>query len=74
MLAAWGDADPFFTVEQGERTAAAARHGELSIHPGAGHFLPSERPAQLARDIRALAAAQVTASRAPRSSRAPSLT
>lgn len=56
VLVGWGDADPFFPVEQGERTAAAARRGRLVVYPGAGHFLPSERPDELARHIRALAA------------------
>ena len=55
VLVGWGDRDPFFPVEQGERTAAAARRGRLAVYTGAGHFLPSERPAELARDIRALA-------------------
>ncbi|HWH46024.1 MAG TPA: alpha/beta hydrolase [Thermoleophilaceae bacterium] len=55
VLVGWGDRDPFFPVEQGERTAAAARQGRLVVYPGAGHFLPSERPGQVAGDIRALA-------------------
>lgn len=56
VLVGWGDEDPFFPVEQGERTAAAARRGRLAVYAGARHFLPSERPEELARDIRALAA------------------
>lgn len=54
VLVAWGDRDAFFPVEQGRRTAAAARRGRLVVYSGAGHFLPSERPDELARDIRAL--------------------
>ena len=56
VLVGWGDKDPFFPVEQGERTAAAASRGRLVVYAGAGHFLPSERPDELGRDIRALAA------------------
>lgn len=46
----WGDQDPFFSVAQGERTALAARTS-LRLYPGAGHFLPHERPAEVAADI-----------------------
>lgn len=56
VVVGWGDKDPFFPLEQGERTAAAARASRLAVYQGAGHFLPSERPKELARDIRALAA------------------
>ena len=42
---AWGDADPFFAVEQAERTAAAARRARVAIHPGAATSCrPSARP------------------------------
>lgn len=51
----WGDRDPLFSVEQGRRTAEAAGV-ELRLYPGAGHFLPQERPAEVAADIAALAA------------------
>lgn len=43
----WGDKDPFFPVSHAQRTAAAAR-GRLRVFEGAGHFLPHERPAELA--------------------------
>ncbi len=56
VLVGWGDKDPFL-LEQGERTAKVARSGRLVVYPGAGHFLPSERPNEVAADIRALAAA-----------------
>lgn len=46
----WGDRDPFFDIPHGQRTARAART-ELRIYPGAGHFLPHERPAEVAADI-----------------------
>lgn len=55
VLVGWGDRDPFFPVEQGERTAEAAR-GQLRIFKGAGHFLPHERPSEVARAIAELAA------------------
>jgi pimeloyl-ACP methyl ester carboxylesterase len=51
-----GDRDPFFSVEQGERTAAAAR-ASFSLYPDAGHFLPQERPTEVAADLNALIAA-----------------
>ena len=56
----WGDQDPFFSVAQGERTAHAART-ELRLYPGAGHFLPHERAAEVAADIISLIAASVPA-------------
>lgn len=46
----WGDQDPFFPVAHGRRTAAAART-TLRLYTGAGHFLPHERPAEVAADI-----------------------
>lgn len=49
----WGDCDPFFDVAQGERTAAALGV-ELRLYEGAGHFLPHERPVDVASDIMAL--------------------
>ena len=56
VLVAWGDRDPFFAVEQAQRTASAARRSRLSIYENARHFLPGERPAELATDIRRLVA------------------
>lgn len=50
VLVGWGDHDPFFPVEQGERTATAA-DGRLHVFEGAGHFLPHERPTEVAREI-----------------------
>ena len=50
----WGDRDPFFSVEQGRRTATAL-HATFELLPRAGHFLPEERPTELAAAIRSLA-------------------
>lgn len=55
VLVGWGDSDPFFPVAQGERTAAALGT-TLRIYPGAGHFLPEERPDDVASDIARLVA------------------
>lgn len=41
----WGDRDPFFGVDQAQRLARAVPGATLHIEPGAGHFLPAERPA-----------------------------
>lgn len=46
----WGDQDPFFSVTHGQRTAEAAGT-TLRLYSGAGHFLPHERPAEVAADI-----------------------
>lgn len=56
VLVGWGDRDPFFPVEQAERTAAAA-DAPLRIFDGAGHFLPHERPIDVAQEIAAFAIA-----------------
>lgn len=56
VLVGWGDRDPFFPLEQGERTAAAA-NARLHVFDGAGHFLPHERPTDVARVIAEFATA-----------------
>jgi pimeloyl-ACP methyl ester carboxylesterase len=50
-LVGWGDHDPFFPVPTGERTAEIIPGSRFRLYPGAGHFLPEERPAELAADI-----------------------
>jgi pimeloyl-ACP methyl ester carboxylesterase len=55
-LVGWGERDPFFTVAQGERAAAAIRGARFRLYVGAGHFLPEERPDELAADIAGLVA------------------
>lgn len=54
VLVGWGDRDPFFPLYQGERTAAAA-NARLHVFHGAGHFLPHERPVEVAREVAAFA-------------------
>ena len=50
----WGDCDPFFPVAQAERTAQLIQGASLTVLPGAGHFLPEERPAELVDVVEAL--------------------
>ncbi|MGP3979817.1 alpha/beta fold hydrolase [Streptomyces sp. KR80] len=50
-LVIWGDGDPFFPVAQGERTADDIPGARFVVYEGAGHFLPEERPAQMAAAI-----------------------
>ena len=52
----WGDRDPFFPVAIGQRTAALVPSARFRLYQGAGHFLPEERPAEVAADLVALAA------------------
>lgn len=51
---AWGDRDPFFALKQGQRVAQALCV-DLQAMPGAGHFLPQERPVEVADLVRRLA-------------------
>ncbi len=50
----WGDRDPFFPLAVGERTARVGR-GTLRVLPGCGHFVPEERPEEVAAEVTALA-------------------
>lgn len=54
MRILWGDRDPFFSVQQGRRTAEAAG-ARLTVIEGAGHFLPMEAPEAFASAIRSFA-------------------
>jgi pimeloyl-ACP methyl ester carboxylesterase len=47
----WGDRDPFFPVEQAHRTAELIQGARTAVLPGAGHFLPEERPAELVAEV-----------------------
>lgn len=48
----WGDSDPFFAVEVGERTRDAIPGARLEVYPRTGHFVPEEQPELLAADLR----------------------
>ena len=52
-LVLWGDTDPFFSVEVATRIQAVVKRAELKIYPATGHFVPEERPDDVARDMRA---------------------
>lgn len=54
-LVAWGTRDPFFPLAQAHRTVALVPGARLVVYDGAGHFLPEERPDELARELRQLA-------------------
>ncbi|BEK94950.1 alpha/beta fold hydrolase [Nocardia seriolae] len=53
-LVGWGDHDPLFSIEIGRRTAELIPTARWRLYPGAGHFLPLERPDELAADITTL--------------------
>ena len=59
-LVLWGDRDPFFGLDQGRRTAELVG-ARFRFYRGAGHFLPLERPNDVARELAAFAAADVVA-------------
>ena len=42
----WGDGDPFFPLAVGTRTANAG--SRLHVLTGCGHFIPGEKPEELA--------------------------
>ncbi|MBN8694598.1 MAG: alpha/beta hydrolase [Bacteroidetes bacterium] len=51
VLVLWGDADPFFAVNVGERTAKAVQKGLLIVYPKTGHYVPSEQPKAVSVDV-----------------------
>ncbi len=53
-LVVWGDRDPFFPIDVGERTARAVPGGRLEVLTGCGHFVPGERPGEVAALLRSL--------------------
>jgi pimeloyl-ACP methyl ester carboxylesterase len=52
-LVGWGDKDPFFSVEQGRRTADLV-NGVFSLYEGAGHFTPEECVEEIVADLHQL--------------------
>lgn len=50
-LVLWGDKDPFFARAVGERTHRALRGSRLKVYRDTGHFVPEERPKEVAIDI-----------------------
>lgn len=53
-LVAWGDRDPFFSLAQGQRTAAAIPGAHFVRFAEAGHFVPEERPLELVDHLKEL--------------------
>lgn len=47
----WGALDPFFSVSVGERTHKAINNSAFRIYDDTGHFVPEERPTEVAADI-----------------------
>jgi pimeloyl-ACP methyl ester carboxylesterase len=50
----WGDADPYFRVELGQRLSEAFPHATFTTVPGARTFLPLDQPAKVANEIAAV--------------------
>jgi pimeloyl-ACP methyl ester carboxylesterase len=57
-LVLWGDSDPFFSMDVGERTRAAFPDADLIVYDRTGHFVPEERPAEVASDLRSFLASR----------------
>ena len=52
-LVGWGDKDPFFSVDQGRRTADLV-NGVFSLYKDAGHFTPEECVDEVVEDLQKL--------------------
>lgn len=50
-LILWGSDDPFFAVSVARRSQRAIAGAALQVYAGTGHFVPEERPEQVAADI-----------------------
>jgi pimeloyl-ACP methyl ester carboxylesterase len=50
-LVMWGDRDMFFSVQQGQRTAAAIPNANFVLLEGCGHFPPIERADTVATEL-----------------------
>ncbi len=50
-LILWGDSDPFFAASVGERMRKLIPGSTLKIYRQTGHFVPEERPSNVAIDI-----------------------
>lgn len=50
-LILWGDSDPFFSTLVGERMRRSIPGSTLKIYEQTGHFVPEERPSEVANDI-----------------------
>jgi 2-hydroxymuconate-semialdehyde hydrolase len=48
VFVAWGDRDPFFKIQEGQRIADSVAGASFTVFKSAGHFLPEERPRELA--------------------------
>lgn len=56
-LVLWGDRDPFFDVTVGERTTGALPDARFVRFERTGHFVPEERPGDVAEELRTFLAA-----------------
>jgi pimeloyl-ACP methyl ester carboxylesterase len=57
-LVVWGDADPFFPIEIGRRTAAAIPRATFLQLSNCGLFVPEECPREVANGMTELMAAR----------------
>lgn len=50
-LVLWGDSDPFFSTGVAERVRSTIPNAELTVFDETGHFVPEERPADVATTV-----------------------